>query len=145
MIRTVRTLLTIVCLGAVLVGCSGDSEEATTTASPTTTTTTIPATTTSTAVLSGAAAVTVCSEALNDAWANAQAAEDPVAAVEVEFGNVSLITKCEFLFMADGPPPELGLTADEVFAQLEREVEPELFGILTEPGVTEFSETADEL
>jgi len=137
MIRTEVKLLVIVCLGAVLVGCSGDSEEATTTTSP--------ATTTSTAALTGAAAVTVCSEALNDAWANAQAAEDPVAAVEVEFGNVSLITKCEFLFMADGPPPELGLTADEVFAQLEREVEPELFGILTEPGVTEFSETADEL
>ncbi len=153
MARRIIVALTIVSLGAGLAGCGGDDAEP-----ATTTTTTVEATTTTVATTSSttsatssqlppavAAAISTCAGALDEVWETASVTDNPSAAIFQALNDGSLLEACEFLLSPEGPPAEWDVPPEAVIAQLEQEIDPALYDLLTRSDPIDFSDTAGDL
>lgn len=128
-----RLTLILSLVVAIGLGACGD-DDASVTASPTTST---PVTTT-------ADPVAACIDALNDAWHEAGTRQDPIAAMGSALDAEPLATTCAFM-LEDEFPDDLGVTVEEAVAQLEADLDPVLFDLLTRPVEQQFEEVGDGL
>lgn len=95
-------------------------------------------------VISSVDPVAACIDTLNSAWEEAETRQDPVAAMGSALDAEPLATTCAFL-LEEEFPGDLGMTVEEAVAQLEADLDPELFDLLTRPVEQQFEEIGDSL
>jgi hypothetical protein len=131
MTRHARAACALATLVVAIAACGGSSE---------------PTTTTAPEPLAGAAAVTACTDAMNEAWEEISAALDPAAALDDALESAPLDDVCAFL-TGDEPPPadEFGFTEEQILDQMDRELDPAILDAISQEVTENFEDVGESL
>jgi hypothetical protein len=83
---------------------------------------------------------------MNEAWEEISAAPDPAAALNDALESAPLDDVCAFL-TGDEPPPagEFGLTEEQIFDQMDRELDPAILDAISQEVIENFEDVGESL